>query len=140
MSIRSEVLSHEEAVSFVGDPGCGGIATFLGVTRDNFDGKKVKLLSYEAYIPMAEAEMRKLCVAARDRWDITKAVILHRIGEVPIGGASVIIAVSAPHRRAALDAVAFLIDELKAKVPIWKKEIYYDSDPLWKENIEWKST
>mmetsp|Transcript_37068 Transcript_37068/g.118856 ORF Transcript_37068/g.118856 Transcript_37068/m.118856 type:complete len:161 (+) Transcript_37068:117-599(+) len=135
-SIRESVLSHEEAVAFVGDPGCGAIATFLGVTRDNFEGKAVSKLSYEAYVPMAEQEMRKLCEAAKAKWGVSKVAILHRIGDVPIGGASVIIAVSAPHRREALDACAFLIDDLKANVPIWKKESYDDGGDQWKQNNE----
>jgi len=138
-AIRETALSHEEAVAFVGDPGCGAISTFLGVTRDNFEGKSVAQLSYEAYVPMAEQEMRKLCVAARERWDVTKCAILHRIGDVPIGCASVVVAASAPHRKDSLEACAWLIDELKATVPIWKKESYNDGDPAaWKQNAEWQ--
>lgn len=136
-AIREGELDHAEAVRFVGDPGCGAISTFLGVTRDNFEDKAVEKLSYEAYVAMAEAEMRKLCVRARERWTLAKCLILHRVGEVPVGGASVIIATSSPHREASLAATAWLIDELKATVPIWKKESYKDGHPQWKENKEW---
>uniref|UniRef100_A0A7S3NLF5 Molybdopterin synthase catalytic subunit n=1 Tax=Aureoumbra lagunensis TaxID=44058 RepID=A0A7S3NLF5_9STRA len=138
--LDNKPLSNDEAVTFVGDPGCGAISTFLGTTRNNFQGKKVATLSYEAYGGMAEKEMQKLANRAREQFAISKCVILHRIGEVPVGDISVIIAVSAPHRRAALDACSWLIDELKANVPIWKKESYHDSDdPIWKQNTEFAS-
>ncbi|KAH8098343.1 molybdopterin synthase [Aureococcus anophagefferens] len=108
-------LSHDEAVAFVTSDDCGAVATFLGVTRDTFEGKRVVRLSYEAYVPMAEAEMLKICAVA-------------------VGEASVIIAAASPHRKDALAAVAWAIDELKTTVPIWKKEIYAEGDPAWKQN------
>lgn len=141
--ISEEPLSNDEAIKFVSDPKCGAIATFLGVTRDNFEEKTVEKLSYEAYVPMAEKEMRRLCVEARERWGKSQEgahfCILHRIGDVPIGEASVIIAVSTPHRTDALEACAWLIDSLKASVPIWKKESYVEGDAQWKQNAEWSS-
>ncbi|KAJ8601508.1 hypothetical protein CTAYLR_006706 [Chrysophaeum taylorii] len=134
--LSDQPIESREAEAFVGDPACGAIATFVGVTRDTFEDKTVAKLSYEAYGPMALKEMRRLCELARERWDVKKCAILHRTGEVPIGGASVVIAVSAPHRKDALEACAWLIDELKATVPIWKKESYVDGDapPQWKQN------
>ena len=130
-------LSHDEAVAFVTSDDCGAVATFLGVTRDTFEGKRVVRLSYEAYVPMAEAEMLKICAVARARFEAKRCCILHRTGEVAVGEASVIIAAASPHRKDALAAVAWAIDELKTTVPIWKKEIYAEGDPAWKQNKEW---
>lgn len=135
--VCESALSHDEAVGFVTEDDCGAVATFLGVTRNNFQGKRVVTLSYEAYTPMAESEMRKICVAARSRFGVKKCCILHRIGEVAVGQSSVIIAAGSPHRADALKAVAWAIDELKTTVPIWKKEIYAEGDATWKQNREW---
>lgn len=102
----------------------GAVASFSGTTRDNFGGKRVLRLEYEAYEPMAVLEIRRICAAARARWDLRVIAVTHRTGHVPIGEPSIEIAISSPHRRDALEAVHFAIDELKAKVPIWKKEVY----------------
>ena len=123
---------------FVSDPSCGAISTFVGITRDNFAGKTVKKLSYEGYIPMAEKELRKLCVEASEKYQLAKIAAVHILGDCPVGEASVILACSSPHRRDALHGVEFLIDELKARVPIWKLEVYEGDDCVWKENVEWK--
>ena len=114
----------------------GGIATFIGTTRDHFEGRRVLRLEYEAYQPMAEREMHAICQRMRDRWPLRHVAIAHRIGVVPIGESSVEIAVSSAHRREALEAVQFAIDDLKAHVPIWKKEIYEGDAAAWKENAE----
>ena len=114
----------------------GGIATFIGTTRDNFEGQRVLRLEYEAYQPMAEREMLAICQRMRDRWPLRHVAIAHRIGLVPIGESSVEIAVSSAHRREALEAVQFAIDDLKAHVPIWKKEVYEGDAAAWKENAE----
>jgi len=127
-------------VSEVRDESCGAISTFLGTTRDNFAGKRVVSLSYEAYGPMAIEKMRELAVDIRRRFDgVRKVVIVHRVGDCPVPETSVCIAVSSAHRRASLHAVATCIDELKATVPIWKKEVYDgDAPATWKENPEFK--
>jgi molybdopterin synthase catalytic subunit len=135
----SETLpSLQECCDFVSDPSCGAIATFVGVTRDNFDNKIVSKLSYEGYVPMAEKELRKLCHETCERFDLKKIAAVHILGDCPVGQASVILACSSPHRRDALQANEYLIDELKARVPIWKREVYQgDEQSVWKENIEW---
>lgn len=137
--VSDELPSLEECSNFVSDPTCGAITTFVGVTRDNFNGKKVAKLSYEGYIPMAEKELCKLCDEVCSLYDIKKVAAVHVLGDCPVGQASVILACSSPHRRDALRCVEHLIDELKARVPIWKKEVYEDDEEsVWKENIEWK--
>jgi molybdopterin synthase catalytic subunit len=94
-------------------------------------------LEYEAYEEMAVKEMEKLCATARAAHpEVTHVVVHHRLGIVPVGEASVIIAVSSPHRKEAIECCHFTIDTLKAKVPIWKKELYSEGDPEWKKNKE----
>jgi molybdopterin synthase catalytic subunit len=109
------------------DARCGAIASFLGTTRDHFDGKAVERLEYEAYTKMALKAMAAIGRrAAADFAQVHKVVVAHRVGCVPVGEASVIILVATEHRRSGLDACAWAIDELKRTVPIWKKEIYAD--------------
>ncbi len=129
-----EIVSHPIDVpavtAAVADPGTGATVTFIGTTRAHNAGRRVTRLEYEAYPEMALAEMRKIGATAQQRWPIARVAIVHRIGVVPIGAASVVIAVSAGHRRAAFDACHFAIDRLKEVVPIWKKE-YFDGGEIW---------
>lgn len=114
----------------VADPTTGATCTFLGTTRDHNDGRTVTELEYEAYPEMAVAELEKIGAEARRRWPISRIAIVHRIGVVPIGEASVVIAVSSAHRVAAFEACHFAIDRLKEVVPIWKKE-RFDGGEVW---------
>lgn len=137
VKLTHEQLSVEECSRLAEDDGAGAISLFVGTTRDNFDGKTVTRLEYEAYEEMALKEMEKLCVTTREQHpDVTHVVVHHRLGLVPVREASVIIAVSSPHRRQAIEACHFCIDALKATVPIWKKELYAEGAPAWKANKE----
>lgn len=137
VKLTHELLSVDECNSLAGDDGAGAISLFVGTTRDNFEGKTVERLEYEAYEAMAVKEMEKLCDTTREQHpDVLHVVIHHRLGLVPVREASVIIAVSSPHRRAAIEACHFAIDTLKATVPIWKKELYTEGEPSWKANKE----
>lgn len=107
-------------------PGAGGIALFVGTTRDENEGQRVERLEYEAYDGMATAEMAAIGAAMRRRWPLLGVAMVHRVGVVPIAEASVAVAVAAPHRDAAFAACRYGIDTLKAEVPIWKKEFYAD--------------
>lgn len=105
----------------------GAVVTFHGVVRDHSDGGRgVSYLEYEAYPEMAEAQMRAIGDDIQRRWPVHEVAMVHRIGRVDIGAASVVIAVAAAHRGAAFDACAYAIDTLKATVPIWKKEVFAD--------------
>lgn len=120
-------------VRAVGDPGAGAIATFLGVSRDSSADasnveRPVETLWYEAYDEMALKRIRAIASAAAERWDLRAVACWHRTGEVPVGEASVAIAVSAPHRAEAFEACRFVIDELKRSVPIWKRERFADGE------------
>jgi molybdopterin synthase catalytic subunit len=136
VELKSERLSHERVVALVAADSCGAISTFIGTTRNHFAGKAVLHLEYEAYEPMALLEMRRLCERAREQWNVANIAIVHRTGVCPVGDASVIIAVASEHRRESLEAVAWTIDELKRRVPIWKLERYADGSE-WKQNAEY---
>lgn len=122
-------------INYVQAPHCGAIATFAGTTRDTFDGKTVLELRYEAYVPMAIRCIKSICLSARSSWSINSIAVAHRLGSVPVGETSVFVATSSVHRDDALDACKFVIDEIKASVPIWKKEVYANGE-VWKENSE----
>ena len=111
----------DASIARVRSPQAGAVSTFLGTTRDSFEGQEVTALSYEAYTDMAVGSMRELCGKVRQQWSVTKIAVLHKLGDCPIGEVSVLIAVSSPHRKEALEAVQYAIDELKRTVPIWKK-------------------
>jgi molybdopterin synthase catalytic subunit/molybdopterin converting factor small subunit len=117
-------LSLEVVVEEVRTDSAGAIATFIGTTRAHSRGRDVLHLEYEAYEGMAEQVMADLAEALRSRYEVSDIAIHHRVGRVDIGETSVVIAVSAPHRAAALAACRDAIDELKVTVPLWKKEVY----------------
>jgi molybdopterin synthase catalytic subunit len=124
-------LSADAVAQAVADPAAGGIVIFSGVVRNEKDGRPVKYLEYEAHAPMAEAKMREIGEQIRRRWPSVKAVtMLHRVGRLEIGESSVLIAVSAAHRREAFEACHYAIDTLKQTVPVWKKEHFEDGE-IW---------
>ena len=128
--IHESTIDVQQVTAAVAHPSAGAIATFIGTTRDHNDGRNVTCLEYEAYPAMAVTEMRRIGDTARERWPIQAIAIAHRIGVVPIGEASVVIAVSSAHRVAAFEACHFAIDRLKEVVPIWKKE-HFDGGEVW---------
>ena len=132
--IRASVLSLDEAVTAVGHAGAGGIATFLGVVRETNEGRAVSLLEYEAYGTMAEAELARIETEITTRWPGVRVFASHRIGALHVGDVAVICAASAPHRGEAFTACRELIDEIKARLPIWKREHGPDG-PYW---VGWK--
>ena len=124
-SVR-DAISRDEA---------GAVLVFEGVTRNHHDGRTVMRLEYEAYAGMAEAQMSAICTEISSRWPGVRVAIVHRVGVVAVGEASVVMGVSAPHRDEAYAASRHAIDTLKSSVPIWKKEIYADGS-VWKANAE----
>jgi molybdopterin synthase catalytic subunit len=122
--VTEEPLSLEAVVAEVADERAGGIATFTGTVRRQSRGREVTHLEYEAYAEMAEEVMAKLAAELEERHNLCAVAIHHRVGTLEIGEASVVIAVSAPHRAAALEACREAIDTLKETVPLWKKEVY----------------
>jgi molybdopterin synthase catalytic subunit len=128
--IVSEVIDVARVSAAAADPAAGAIVTFVGTTRDHNDGRRVIRLEYEAYPEMALEQMRRIGAAMRERWALARIAMVHRVGVVPIGEASVVIAVSSAHRVAAFEACHFAIDRLKEVVPIWKKE-HFEGGELW---------
>ena len=124
---RIDLAALDRAVR---DPKAGAVVTFTGTTRKENAGRSVRRLEYEALASMATKEMRGLAVVAKKKWPLRKVAMVHRIGVVPVGEASVAIAVSAGHRGEAFEACRWLIDRLKEIVPIWKKE-HYRGGEIW---------
>ncbi|GAC1359216.1 MAG: hypothetical protein NVSMB4_18260 [Acidimicrobiales bacterium] len=131
IGICADALPLREASSWAVVPGCGGVVTFTGTVRDHGVGEDgtvrpgVTLLEYEAYEGPALARMEELAAEARRRWpDLGRIVVLHRIGPLGLCEAAVVVVVSAPHRGEAFDAARWVIDALKERAPIWKKEAW----------------
>jgi molybdopterin synthase catalytic subunit len=115
----------------VSRPNCGAVSLFVGTVRDTSDGRPVDAIDYTAYIAMAEAELERILEEAEGHFGVTTLVVEHRIGTLAIGDASVAIASSHPHRQPALDSVRYIIEEIKKRVPIWKREHYSDGTRDW---------
>jgi molybdopterin synthase catalytic subunit len=122
--VTEKPIDPSAVIAEVADERAGGIATFLGTTRIESRGRTVLHLEYEAYPEMAEDVMAQLADDLKRRYDLCEVAIHHRVGRVEIGETSVAIAISAPHRQAALAACKDAIDTLKETVPLWKKEVY----------------
>ncbi len=108
-------------------PDCGAISTFVGTTRvDECEGASVEYLEYEAYRPMADRKLEEIGAEIEKRWDVGEVSIVHRIGKVDPGEASVAIVVAAPRRGPAFEASRYAIERIKEMVPIWKREVWSD--------------
>ena len=123
------VITHEELIpeaftNMVRSDTNGAVVTFLGTTRDSFEGKRVLRLEYEAYPEMAHRTLEAIRQELRDEFGVGDVAIGHRIGVVDIGEISLVVAVASPHRREAFEACHEAVDRLKHRVPIWKKEFY----------------
>lgn len=121
-------LDRNALVAAVSHASVGGIVVFEGVVRDHARGKQVRYLEYEAYVEMAEQQIREIVAEAQRRWGVERVAVAHRFGRLEIGEASVIIVVASSHRAEAFDACRYIIDTLKATVPIWKKEVATDGE------------
>jgi molybdopterin synthase catalytic subunit len=130
VAVRQESLSVDEAIAMVAHPGAGGIAVFLGIVRDTNDGRSVTRLEYEAYGSMASAEMDRIRVEIESEISGVRLAALHRVGSLDVGDVAVVCAASAPHRGEAFRACRLMIDRLKERVPIWKREHGPDG-PYW---------
>jgi molybdopterin synthase catalytic subunit len=124
--VTTEPLDARTVERLVDDPASGAIVTFTGTVRDHARGKGVVALDYEAYPPAAEKMLARIGDEIRERWGIERVAIVHRFGLLRIGEASVVIAVSSPHRDEAFAACRYAIERIKEIVPIWKKEHYAD--------------
>lgn len=126
--IVSDPIDVDRVIAAVRHDEDGGVVTFVGVVRNQNRGKRVLYLEYEAYPEMAIGKMREIGQEIVDRWGLRHVAIVHRVGRIEVGEASVAIAVAAPHRREAFEACHYAIDRLKQIVPVWKKEVYADGE------------
>lgn len=132
VELVAEPIRAAELVAAVKSAGDGAVVVFDGIVRNHSQGRATLHLEYEAYRPMALAQMHAIAAEMRRRFAIDRVALVHRLGRLEIGESSVLIAVSAPHRAAAFDACRFAIEALKRSVPIWKKEYFADGE-VWVE-------
>ncbi|HEY9384197.1 MAG TPA: molybdenum cofactor biosynthesis protein MoaE [Gemmatimonadales bacterium] len=123
-------LDLSALVAEVAGPERGGVASFVGLVRDHHGGRKVSALAYSAYEPMAEAICAEIIAEAASRWPV-RVALRHRLGELTIGEAAVAVAAAGNHRDEAFAACRYVIEELKRRVPIWKRETYEDGTVEW---------
>jgi molybdopterin synthase catalytic subunit len=131
ISLTHDPIDTEEVLRGVQSNLAGAVVLFLGTTREVTGERRTSSLDYECYPEMAERKLQELESEARRRWPICECLIVHRLGHLAIGEASVAIAVSSPHRRDAFEAGQWLIDTLKEVVPIWKQENWADGTSEW---------
>lgn len=124
-------IDQGSLVEMVGHPDAGAHSWFVGVTRRTTGDRVTSHLSYEAHVPMAERELQQLAVSAVDRFGLLSLVIVHRLGEVPIGEASIVVGCSSGHRKETFAALRWVMDTLKEQIPIWKRERYSDGTTEW---------
>jgi molybdopterin synthase catalytic subunit len=130
--LSSRPLELDELIAEVLGAERGGIASFLGTVRNHHGGRTVSALAYSAYEPMAEAVCGEIVREAEGRWPV-RVALRHRLGELQIGDTAVAIAVAGDHREEAFAACRYVIEELKRRVPIWKRETYIDGTAEWVE-------
>ncbi len=129
--LSSEPLNVEQLKAETENPACGALVTFEGWVRNHNEGHDVTSLEYEAYDQLAVAEGNRILDEARQKFGLEKAVCIHRVGHLAIGDIAVWVGVATPHRDAAFKACRYIIDEIKVRVPIWKKEHYVTGDSGW---------
>lgn len=131
VQLITDPLSTAAVLDHVASHRAGAVVLFLGTTREFTGERQTESLDYECYPQMAERQMAELEAEARRKWPIVECAIVHRLGRLELGEASVAIAVSSPHRHDAFEAGQWLIDRLKEVVPIWKKENWADGTSEW---------
>jgi molybdopterin synthase catalytic subunit len=129
--LTDSVIEPSALIGRLGDARAGACVTFEGRVRNQNNGRVVEALDYEAYAPLAEKEGRAIIKEAREKFDLVWALCVHRTGTLALGDLAVWVAVTAGHRAAAFDACRYIIDETKARLPIWKKEHYLDGTSEW---------
>jgi molybdopterin synthase catalytic subunit len=139
MSIRTALVEHlldpTALLAEVADTGSGASTLFVGTVRRTNQGREVTGIDYSAYAPMAEREMATIAAETRERFGTEHIVVEHRLGTLQLGEASIVIAVSHERRAAAMDAQRYLIEEIKQRVPVWKREHYADGERSWVDNL-----
>jgi molybdopterin synthase catalytic subunit len=133
--VTADVLTAQDAIAAVETPAAGAINVFLGVVRDNNLGRNVGHLEYDAYPEMAERVMRQLAEEAKTKFRLEDCAVLHRTGRLEIGEPRLVVAIASGHRAESFEAGHWLVNEIKKKVPVWKKEVWDDGE-AWIEGPE----
>lgn len=128
--VTTDLISVSDLAVLVRSNTAGAVVTFSGDVRDNDNGREVLSLSYEAH-PTAQSLLEKVAKQIADEHEVLSVAVAHRHGDIPIGEAALIAAVSAKHRKAAFDACSALVDEVKAQIPIWKHQVFADGTDEW---------
>ncbi|MCA8959618.1 MAG: molybdenum cofactor biosynthesis protein MoaE [Planctomycetes bacterium] len=131
IELTGDVIDEAEIVERVTTPSSGAVVTFRGVVRNEHHGRSVERLDYSAYEPMARATMTQIGDELRERWPVLELAIVHRLGTLEVGEASIFIALALAHRAEGFDALRYSIDRFKEIVPIWKKEHFRDGSSEW---------
>jgi molybdopterin synthase catalytic subunit len=124
IEITDKAIDVQKIIQAASSLGSGAVNVFIGTVRNTANSKSVLRLEYEAYEPMAISEIQTIVDEGLKRWPILKFAISHRTGTLSPGEVAVVVAVSTPHRKDSFEACQFIIDTLKAKAPIWKKEVF----------------
>ena len=131
--VTSDPIEPAVVLERVGTPEDGAVALFLGIVRNSNDGRPVSGMEYEGYGDMAREQLAAIVREAAGRANSDRVAVVHRLGELEVGEVSVAIAVSSPHRAEAFDAARYVIEEIKTRLPIWKRERYLDREAEWLE-------
>jgi len=129
--LTRDAISLERLLGEAAAPSCGGTCVFLGTVRNGSDEHGVTGIEYSGYEEMVESEFARIMAEVRERWPAARAAVRHRLGLVPVGAASIGIAVAAPHRVEAFAACRYVIEAVKQRVPVWKKELREDGTAIW---------
>ena len=129
--VTQQPLSVQEVNDLVKRPTDGAVVTFDGIVRNNFEGRAVRFLEYEAYADMAQKKLAEIGAEVRQKFPVGDIAMVHRLGRLEIGESSIVIAVAAPHRHTAFEACAYAMDRVKEEVPVWKKEFFIDGEAHW---------
>lgn len=129
--VSEQSLSIAAATDFVMDPSHGAIDTFVGIVRNNHLSRPVTGITYDAHKVLASRTFYEICTEAKDKWPETHYYVSHFHGELDVGGISIIIAVGSAHREASFDACRYVIEEIKKRSPIWKREHYVEGKSEW---------
>ena len=131
MFITDKPIKVEAFLTEAPGKACGAVASFVGVVRNHDHGRPVRKLYYECYASMANKQIQSIIDQARNNWPVEDVRVLHRVGWLEVGEAAVIITVSSAHREEAFSTCRYVIEEIKTKVPIWKKEVFQDGTSEW---------
>jgi molybdopterin synthase catalytic subunit len=129
--VTTDPIDPAAVLADVGDAADGAVLLFLGTVRNHNDGRPVTGVRYDAYVEMAERVLSAIAREAAERLGTDRIAVVHRIGELAVGEASVAIAVSSPHRAEAFDACRYVIEEIKQRLPVWKEERYIEGGSRW---------